>query len=152
MRPEILQAGLADLDGIAQLFDAYRIFYGQPTNLALASAFLSERIRNDESVIFYAQDAAGSYLGFTQLYPIFSSISARRSWILNDLYVVENARGRGVGRMLMNRASAHAKTTCAIGLTLETAKTNTDAQRLYESLGYVRDTEFYTYSLDLSEA
>jgi ribosomal protein S18 acetylase RimI-like enzyme len=151
MQPEILRAEHADVGGIAHLFDAYRMFYGQPSNLALASDFLTERVRNGESVVFYARDAAGSYLGFTQLYPVFSSIAAQRSWILNDLYVAESARGCGIGRLLMNRASEHAMATGAIGLSLETAKTNTGAQHLYESLGYVRDNEFYSYFLSLSE-
>ncbi|MFL9813030.1 GNAT family N-acetyltransferase [Stutzerimonas sp. VN223-3] len=150
MQPEILRAEVAEVSGIAPLFNAYRMFYGQPSDLALANIFLAERIRNDESVIFYARDAAGTYLGFTQLYPIFSSISAQRSWILNDLYVTESARGRGIGRMLMKRASEHAIATGAGALALETAKTNTGAQRLYESLGYVRDNEFYSYFLSLS--
>ncbi|MBA1279345.1 GNAT family N-acetyltransferase [Pseudomonas sp. MTM4] len=127
------------------------MFYGQPSNLELARNFIAERIRNDESVIFYARDTAESYIGFTQLYPVFSSISARRSWILNDLYVAESARGRGVGRMLMNRAREHAIATGATGVSLETAKANAGAQRLYESLGYARDDEFYSYFLDLSE-
>jgi len=151
MQPEIQRAEHANVDGVARLFDAYRVFYGQPSNLELARNFIAERIGNDESVIFYARDAAGSYIGFTQLYPIFSSISARRSWILNDLYVAESARGRGVGRMLMNHAREHAIVTGATGLSLETAKTNTGAQRLYESLGYAKDEEFYSYFLDLSE-
>lgn len=151
MRPEILRAELADVDDIARLFDSYRMFYGQPSDPALASDFLAERIRKEESVIFCARDAAGSYIGFTQLYPVFSSISAQRSWILNDLYVAESARGRGVGRTLMNRAREHAITTGATSLSLETAMTNTGAQRLYESQGYVRDNEFYRYFLDLSE-
>ncbi len=151
MRPEILRAEPADIDGIARLFDAYRTFYGQPSDLALASDFLAERIRHEESVIFYARDAAERYLGFTQLYPVFSSISAQRSWILNDLYVAESARGCGVGRLLMNRAREHALATGATGLPLETAKSNTTAQRLYESLGYVRNDEFYSYFRDLSD-
>ncbi|MEK0363105.1 GNAT family N-acetyltransferase [Pseudomonas sp. CBC3] len=151
MQPEILRAEHADVGGVSRLFDAYRMFYGQPSNLELARNFIAERIRNDESVIFYARDTAESYIGFTQLYPVFSSISARRSWILNDLYVAESARGRGVGRMLMNRAREHAIATGATGVSLETAKANAGAQRLYESLGYARDDEFYSYFLDLSE-
>lgn len=151
MQPEILRAEHDDVGRVALLFDAYRMFYGQPSDLALARDFLAERIRNEESTIFYARDAAGSYIGFTQLYPVFSSISALRSWILNDLYVAESARGSGIGRMLMNRAREHALATGAKGLSLETAKTNTTAQRLYESLGYVRDNEFHSYFLDLSD-
>ncbi len=90
---------------VAPLFDQYRVFYRQPSDPALAQAFIAERVANRESVIFLAlQD--GEPVGFTQLYPSFSSVSARRTWILNDLYVVPSCRGQGVGSALLERARA----------------------------------------------
>lgn len=147
-----LQAQRADasyLDQIARLFDAYRAFYGQPSNLQQSRDFIAERIARDESAIFLALDASGDALGFVQLYPTFSSIDAHRTWLLNDLFTTPAARGRGVGTLLMNAARAFALSTGAKGLVLETATDNHGAQRLYESLGYVRDTGYYTYCLDL---
>jgi len=76
------RATLDDLDGLAALFDAYRVFYRQAADRALARAFIEERLQRGESVIFIARDAAGEAVGFTQLYPAFSSVSARRIWIL----------------------------------------------------------------------
>ena len=131
---------------VAPLFDQYRVFYRQPSDPALAQAFIAERVANRESVIFLAlQD--GEPVGFTQLYPSFSSVSARRTWILNDLYVVPSCRGQGVGSALLERARAHAQATGAKGLGLQTAVDNLNAQRLYEALGYRRSEGFYSYFL-----
>jgi ribosomal protein S18 acetylase RimI-like enzyme len=144
----IRQATLGDLDRLAPLFDAYRQFYERPSNLALARDFLSARLAHAESVVFLAEEGDAA-VGFVQLYPLFSSTSLApgRLWLLNDLYVVPAARGRGVGRELMDRARKLAEETGACGLELATARTNSGAQSLYESLGYRRDDQFFHYEL-----
>lgn len=142
----VSRATLLDLDTLAPLFDAYRAFYRQACNLALARSFLEQRLQHGESVIFLARDA-GRALGFTQLYPAFSSVSARRIWILNDLFVAAAARQRGTARALMSAARAYAIETGALRLVLETAEDNHPAQALYESLGYVRESDTRHYSL-----
>jgi ribosomal protein S18 acetylase RimI-like enzyme len=152
MTIKALRADTAQLDAVAQLFDAYRGFYKQPSNLEQSRAFIAERMAAGESAIFLAQDEHGEALGFVQLYPTFSSIDAHRTWLLSDLFTTPAARGRGVGRLLMNTARAFALETGAKGLVLETATDNVTAQGLYESLGYVRDTGYYTYMLDLRES
>lgn len=148
---QALRADPSHLDKIASLFDAYRGFYGQPSNLTQSSNFIAERIARDESAIFFVEDDTGEALGFVQLYPTFSSIDAHRTWLLSDLFTTPAARGRGVGTLLMNTARTFALLTGAKGLVLETATDNLGAQRLYESLGYVRDTGYYTYCLDLKQ-
>lgn len=148
---QALRADASHLDLIAPLFDAYRVFYRQPSNLAQSRAFIAERIARDESVIFLAQDATGEALGFVQLFPTFSSIDAHRTWLLGDLFTTANARGRGVGTLLMNTARSFAVLSGGRGMVLETATDNFNAQRLYESLGYVRDSGYYTYCLDLQQ-
>ncbi|MEO6967753.1 MAG: GNAT family N-acetyltransferase [Rhodanobacteraceae bacterium] len=146
----ITRATLADLDDLAILFDAYRVFYRKRSDPALAREFLRERIERGESVIFLArEDADRAALGFTQLYPGFSSVSARRLWILNDLFVAQSARRRGVARAVMERAREFAMQTGALRLVLSTAKDNAQAQALYESLGYVRDVDMFSYALEL---
>ena len=90
-----------DLEALVPLFDAYRVFYEKPSDLKLARSFLTERLQLRESVILLAVTASGEAVGFTQLYPSFSSVSARRIWILNDLYVAEQARGSGAAQALM---------------------------------------------------
>jgi len=149
-RMQIVKASMDDLDLIGPLFNLYRIFYGQNNNLEQARIFLKERIQNNESVIFVAKNEHGVAVGFTQLYPSFSSVSASRSWILNDLYVATEARRTGVAKKLMATARTFAIETQAKGLSLETAKDNINAQKLYESLGYIRDTAAYHYFLELN--
>lgn len=143
---EILQANTEHLAELAPLFDAYRVSYGQASDLAGAMDFLSARLNKGESVIFLARDR-GEPVGFTQLYPTFSSVSMRTAWILNDLFVAEIARRRGVGQQLMERARQHAQETQAKGLALETARDNHPAQALYERLGWKRDEAFFHYEL-----
>jgi len=143
----VKRAGPGDLDAVAPLFDAYRQFYGQRSDLAAARAFLAERLARGESVIFVAVASEGEALGFAQLYPSFSSVSLRRLWILNDLFVGPGVRRGGVGRRLLERAREWAIETEAKGLILATAVTNTAAQALYESCGWRRDDEFQHYHL-----
>jgi GNAT superfamily N-acetyltransferase len=143
----IARAERNDLDDVVPLFDGYRQFYGQRSDLAAARAFLRDRMERDESVIYVAYTAPGAAAGFTQLYPSFSSVSLRGLWILNDLFVRPDVRRGGVGRALLERARLHAVETGAKGLILNTAVTNKPAQTLYESCGWQRDDEFFQYHL-----
>ncbi|WP_028400608.1 GNAT family N-acetyltransferase [Ectobacillus panaciterrae] len=145
---EVYQATLSDLKGVSNLFNLYRMFYKQQSNLNGAELFISERLKNEESVIFVAVDQ-GKYLGFTQLYPSFSSVSMKRTWILNDLYVHQEARKKGVAQKLLETAKEYALSTGAKSLELQTAPGNKDAQRLYEKNGYKVDSSFLNYSLNL---
>ncbi|MDN7242931.1 GNAT family N-acetyltransferase [Planococcus sp. N028] len=142
----VVQATVKDLEGVAELFDLYRVFYEQEKDMDAARNYIEQRLENEDSVIFAVKDG-DKYLGFTQLYPMFSSVSMKRMWILNDLYVAEEARKRGVGEMLMEKAKEFAIETGAKSLVLSTAVNNYSAQRLYEKLGYKRDTVFYSYEL-----
>ncbi len=144
--PEVrsVRAELDDLDALVPLFDAYRRFYGQPSDLAGARAFLADRFKRGESVIFLAV-VDGAIVGFAQLYPSFSSVSMKRLWVLNDLFVTADARKSGAGRALLERAERWATETGAKGLTLSTQITNLTAQRLYEACGWTKDHEFLHY-------
>jgi len=144
---QVKRATTADIATIAPLFDAYRQFYHKPSDLDGARAYLTERLERDESVVFLALLGDGTPAGFTQLYPIFSSTSMQRVWLLNDLFVAPVARRAGVGRALLERAHAYARETRAKELMLQTAVDNIPAQRLYESLGWQRDNDYYVYTL-----
>lgn len=139
-----------DLELLIPLFDEYRVFYGAASNEEGARVFLSERLKQDESVIFIVVEGEGAEKrawGFTQLYPSFSSISMQRLWILNDLFVTPELRGRGLGSKLLEEARDYAIHTKTKGLTLTTMTENVGAQRLYTAQGYIQDNEFYTYNL-----
>jgi len=144
----VRRAEISDLEDLTRLFDGYRQFYEQNSDLAGARAFLHERIMHDESVIFVAL-AGGRPVGFTQIYPSFSSVSMGSIFVLNDLFVSPVARKLGIGRRLLDAAANDARSTGAIRLSLSTALTNLAAQSLYESHGWKRDTRFYVYNLSL---
>lgn len=146
MTRSIIRATIEHIDLIAPLFDGYRQFYKKPSDLVGARQFIKDRLIRHESVIFLAMDEDQA-LGFTQLYPSFSSTSMQRLWILNDLFVAPAGRRSGVGEALLERARQFAVEDGAKGLMLETAVTNTTAQKLYERLGWQRDTEYYVYNL-----
>ena len=137
--------------GIASLFNDYRVFYKQPADLDAAIAFVEERLKNQDSVIFVASDEAESgkqekLIGFTQLYPSFSSVSMKRQYVLNDLFVSPEARKQGVGKALLKHAQSFATNEPGCkGLELATAKDNVVAQGLYEQLGFERDEAFFHY-------
>ncbi|WOH36738.1 GNAT family N-acetyltransferase [Thalassotalea fonticola] len=149
MNYQIKQAGIGDHQQIAVLFDQYRQFYQQTSNIKLAEAYLKERLELNQSIIFHAVDHSGCSLGFTQLYPSFCSVALKPVFILYDLYVLTSARTFGVGRALMNAATEHAKAHDATYISLETETNNTNAQALYESLGYAQDDEYLKYFLEL---
>jgi ribosomal protein S18 acetylase RimI-like enzyme len=147
----VIRADLEHLELVAPLFDAYRQFYQQPPDLAKARQYLLDRLTRNESVIFLAVEGQAG-LGFTQLYPSFSSLALKRLWILYDLFVAPTARRRGIAKALLERARQFAVETGATGLMLETAVNNLSAQSLYEQLGWQRDPGFYVYYLHLESA
>jgi ribosomal protein S18 acetylase RimI-like enzyme len=138
-------AALEDVPRVAPLFDAYRQFYKQPADPILAMRFLHDRMRREESLLLIAE-ADQEALGFCQLYPTFCSVQARPIMVLYDLFVAEDARGKGVGRALLTAAEALAVKRGVARLDLSTARKNFAAQALYEALGWKRDKLFYTYS------
>ena len=147
-RIQIRRAHIDDLGLITPLFDLYRQFYEQASDLVSAKSFLQQRIRQNESVIFLAFDGADA-VGFTQLYPGFSSVSMARTFLLNDLYVVSSHRRHGVGSLLLAAAVAHAKAEQAVRLSLTTNAANATAQSVYEAQGWAREKAFLTYNFEL---
>ena len=145
----VRQASVQDLGLIAPLFDGYRQFYGQPSDPAGAAAFLLERFRHHQSVVFLAEGEDGQGLGFTQLYPSFSSVRMSRSYILNDLFVIPEARRGGVAALLLQAAAGYGRSVGAVRLSLSTALDNRAAQALYESQGWKADDVFRHYTLAL---
>lgn len=137
----------ADLLQIANLFDRYRVWYGKPSDLEGGLRFLSERMEKEESVLFFVEDEQGNALGFTQLYPIFSSTRMKRMWLLNDLFVLADARGKGISKLLIKAAQDHCRATGGCAVTLETQKTNDIGNNLYPATGFVlnREQNFYEW-------
>ena len=144
----IRRADVADLPALVPLFDAYRRFYGQSGDMERAEAFLRERLERGESMVLLAE-RTGVAVGFTQLYPMFSSVRTARAWVLNDLFVVEDARRGGVARALLDAAADFARAEGARGLMLETGRDNAAARALYRAAGWHEDdSQWYSLALD----
>lgn len=135
------KATLEDLPQLANLFDQYRTWYHKESDINGAENFLRERLENQDSEIFVAEEN-GSLTGFTQLYPLFSSTRMKRYWLLNDLFVNENHRGKGHSKALIESAKKLCIETKACGILLETDKTNEIGNQLYPSCGF----EHYTHA------
>lgn len=140
----VRQALLGDLDALVPLFDGYRQFYGKPADLVAARGFLQARFEHAQSVLFLALDG-DEPVGFTQLYPSFSSVSLARVFILNDLFVLASHRRSGVGSRLLRAATDHARALGAVRVSLNTDVANRAAQATYEARGWKRDQEFHAY-------
>jgi ribosomal protein S18 acetylase RimI-like enzyme len=152
-RVSVRSASLADIERLVPLFDAYRRFYGQLGDTALAREFLTDRLIRSESQIVMAGDPnepSRPALGFAQLYPTFSSIRCRRALVLNDLYVAAEHRGAGIGLALLDHVRDLAAGLGAASISLQTAVDNEKAQGLYARFGFVRDEHFLSYVLTLS--
>ncbi len=145
---EVREAGVGDLDQLVPLFDAYRQFYRQASDPGRARRFLQERLEHGQSAIFLAI-SQGAAIGFTQLYPSFSSGAMAPIFILNDLFVTPDARRSGAGTLLLQAAADFGRRSGALRLTLSTELTNTPAQAVYERCGWRRDTAFCVYQLPL---
>lgn len=141
------KATIQDVSQLAKLFDEYRIFYHKESDILAAESFLKERIEKADSEFFVAE-SEGKLTGFVQLYPIFSSTRMKRYWLLNDLFVNENCRGKGFSKELIEEAKQLAKSTDACGVLLETGKSNDVGNKLYPSCGFeiYDEVNFYEWT------
>jgi len=148
---KVRKATTKDLVQLSELFDGYRQFYQQKSNIDAATLFLQQRLMKGDSVIFVAatedQRSVGKLLGFTQLYPSFSSVSLQRLWVLNDLFVGVDARKMGVAKALIDASFHWAQITDSKGLALETDSDNIKAQKLYAKLNFIKQDSTYHYFL-----
>jgi len=138
-------ARIEDVDGVAKLFDLYRQFYKQTPDILLAQSYIRARIEQNESVILVAV-VGDRVIGFCQMYPAFCSIEAAPIYILHDLFVHPDFRRCGTGKILLLAAEQHAKQAGFVRMDLTTARSNVQAQHLYESLDWVRDEIYLAYS------
>lgn len=146
---KIVKATSDHLDQLVSLFEAYRVWYRMEPDRTTAYSFLSARIKHGESEIFLAMDSDDKAVGFTQLYPLFSSTRMKRLWLLNDLYVIPEYRGQGVSKRLIDSAKELARATDAAGIFLETEKSNFIGNQLYPKTGFTLDDHnFYFWKND----
>lgn len=149
MKSNTRKATIDDLSQLAQLFDEYRMFYHKSSDISGAEQFISERLENRDSEIFVVEED-GKLGGFVQLYPLFSSTRMKRYWLLNDLYVNSNSRGKGYSKVLIEEAKELCRTSDSCGMYLETGKENMIGNQLYPSVGFKKydEVNFYEWEID----
>lgn len=149
MKNSIRKASQQDLAQLSQLFDEYRTFYHKTSDFSAAQQFLSERLENNDSEIFVVEED-GKLGGFVQLYPVFSSTRMKRYWLLNDLYVNPNFRGKGFSKALIEKAKQLCRESDSCGMYLETGKDNQIGNQLYPSAGFKKydEVNFYEWEID----
>lgn len=143
------KAEKADLDSLSIVFNNYRMFYNKESDIEGALDFLSERIKNNDSEIYISQHN-NEVVGFVQLYPLFSSTRMKKYWLLNDLYVNAEYRGKGISIKLIEMAKELVRNKNACGMYLETGKTNVIGNNLYPKTGFkiMDDVNFYEWTVD----
>ncbi|MCH2542459.1 MAG: GNAT family N-acetyltransferase [Alphaproteobacteria bacterium] len=149
MEFEIIKANVNHIKQVGELFDLYRQFYKYVSNINESTDYISERMKNNESIIFFATNKQKEAMGFVQLYETFGSLDLGKIIILYDLYVKKDHRKNKIGRQLMLKSHEYAKKINAKRIQLSTATDNFIGQSLYESLGYVKDADFYTYDFEI---
>ena len=149
MKIKIIKAEQKHIKEVGILFDLYRQFYKYESNLIESTNYIKDRINNNESTIFIAISGADEAIGFVQLYETFGSLDLGKIIILYDLYVKEDHRKNNIGKQLMIKSHEYAKKIKAKRIQLSTAIDNFIGQSLYESLGYVKDIDFYTYDFEI---
>ena len=149
MEFKIIEAESNHIEQVGELFDLYRQFYKYESNLFESTNYVKDRIINKESIIFIALNDVNQAMGFVQLYETFGSLDLGKIIILYDLYVKKDHRKNKIGRQLMLKSHEYAKKISAKRIQLSTATDNFIGQSLYESLGYVKDADFYTYDFEI---
>jgi|TARA_B110000858_G_C17786013_1_gene467313 ribosomal protein S18 acetylase RimI-like enzyme len=148
LKIKLFKATVNDANIVGPIFDLYRIFYNQMSNVDAANQYIKSRLEADEAIIFFVKDE-DRCIGFTQLYPTFDSVRLRKKIVLYDLFVCSDCRKKGVGKILMDAAKDYAQSNKFGSIELSTNKDNLAGQSLYESLGYIKDHEFYSYDLEI---
>lgn len=147
-KPTIRQATIQDLHRIVPIFDSYREYFQQKKEPVMVERFLFDRFEHLESVIFIAEQQ-GEVIGFAQLYPVFSSLTLQRVWLLNDFFIAEEFRGSGVGSQLFTTVKEFTLLTKSKGIELSVEHTNKKAWIFWEKQGFKLDEEFRYYFFKL---
>ena len=143
-----VKCGNRHCDELSVLFNDYRVFYGQNSDLDSARNFISERLSKDDSAIF-AFFEGNLMRGFVQLYPSFSSVAMRRTYYLNDLFVSADFRRKGIAEALINKSIEFAKENSAARITLCTQIENEAAKYLYNKCGFIANTAYDYFNFAL---
>jgi len=147
--PRVEPISAEQLEPLLPLIAAYQRFYeAKEIDEERNRAFFSRFLAPSEDGMLLGARRGGDLLGYACLYWSFTSIVPAETVLMNDLYVVESARGQGVGRALIEASAAVGRERGAQRLEWATAPDNAAAQRLYDTTGAER-SEWIEYEMGL---
>jgi GNAT superfamily N-acetyltransferase len=140
-----------DLPDLLPLMRGYCDFYKvDPSDadlLAMARALIDDPER--DGIQFLARDSAGNAVGFATIFWTWTTLSASRIGVMNDLFVAPDSRAKGVADALIEACAQRCRERGASSLEWQTARDNTRAQAVYARVGGKRDDRWLDYSLEL---
>ncbi len=146
---QIAPVEAAELELLLPLIAAYQRFYEvEAVDEERNRVFFARFLAPSEDGMLLGARADGELVGYACLYWHFTSLLAAETVLMNDLFVAEAARGRGIGRALIEASAGVARERGAVYLEWATAPDNLAAQRLYDSTGATR-SEWVEYELEL---
>jgi GNAT superfamily N-acetyltransferase len=141
----------ADLPDLLPLMRGYCDFYEvDPSDEALLALSRTLIADPDQGIQLIARDGGGNAVGFATVFWTWSTLSASRLGVMNDLFVAEGARGGGLAEALIAECAARCRERGATELAWQTAHTNERAQAVYDRVGAKRDERWLDYSLSVA--
>ena len=145
---EVRPVSADELDEALPLIAGYQKFYGAEADIERNRRFFSRFLDPSEDGLLLGAWVDGTMAGFATLYWFFSSTKATESVLMNDLFVRDDIRGKGIGRALIQSALGEARRRGAAHLEWFTAPDNATAQRLYDSVPGAGRSIWYAYEID----
>jgi GNAT superfamily N-acetyltransferase len=138
----------AEIERLAEIFDRYRVHYGEAAEASRTESWLEGNIRSGRLEAFVAEDD-GAFVGFAFVVTVPASLRLGHFWQIRDLFVLPNHRRLGVGRALLDFISEAAYGAGASRLALQTEVDNIPALRLYAGSGYTAVEGYCALTLQL---
>jgi GNAT superfamily N-acetyltransferase len=146
--PEVRPISGEELEELLPLVAGYQTFYDATPDVERNRRFFSQFIHPSNRGLLLGAWLDHRLVGFATLYWFFSSTKAADTVLLNDLFVRDDVRGAGIGRMLIEKALDESRRRGAHHLEWYTSPDNLPAQRLYDSLPGAERTVWYAYEVE----
>jgi GNAT superfamily N-acetyltransferase len=139
-----------DVDRLAEIFDRYRVHYGEAPDAARAARWLDATIDAGRLEAFVAE-SGGEMVGFATATVVPASLRLACFWQIRDLYVSPSHRRTGIACALLDAVRETATEAGAVRLAIQTETDNSAALRLYEGSGYTAVEGYRSLMLSLRD-
>jgi GNAT superfamily N-acetyltransferase len=139
----VRRAVAADGPTVLALACAFRAEDGSPYEEAGLRDALTALLRDDDVGQVWLLEDAAALVGYAVLTWGFGLESAGREGLLDEIFVVDGARGRGLGGLLVAHVLAEARAAGCRTIFLETEAANEAARRLYRRHGLIEEDSIW---------